>query len=225
MGVIMNRGIKRIMVGIAAVVLLGGLSSVAWAEGGSGYWRSGAHGIGKAAYGHGYGFAQHGITGHGSAHRAAHWLLKHQQDLGLTDEQVAKIKALSLDQDRARIRATADVKVAERELRSLVSDEKTELTAIEAKVKERAMLDANLHMIGIKAKRELAAVLSPEQREKQKAILERMHRAHRGRQMKAEAQGEEWAAQAPTEQVRGTEAAEAPSENEQQESTADGQAG
>ena len=187
----MNRGIKRIMVGVATAVLIGGLSSVAWADGGSGYWRSGAHGIGKATYGHGYGFTQHGMAGHGmGAHRTIHLLLKHQQELGLTEEQVAKIKALSLDQDRARIRATADVKVAERELRALVSDEKTELGAIEAKVKERAMLDANLDMIGIKARRELAAVLSPEQREKQKAILERMHRVHRGHPMKTESQSE-----------------------------------
>jgi Spy/CpxP family protein refolding chaperone len=206
----MNRGIKRIMVGFAAAVVIGGLSSVAWADGGSGYWRSGAHGIGKAAYGHGYGLSQHGITGHGSrAHRAARWLLRHQQELSLTDEQVTKVKALSLDHDRARIRARADVKVAERELQALVSDEKTELTAIEAKVKEQAMLDANLHMIGIKAKRDLFAILSPEQREKQKAILEQMHRAHRGCEMKAQSQaGEEGerTAQSGTEQAQETEA-------------------
>jgi Spy/CpxP family protein refolding chaperone len=209
MGVIMNRGIKRIMVGVAAAVVIGGLFSIAWADGGSGYWRGGAHGIGMTTYGHGHGMSQHGMAGHGiGAHRTIHVLLRHQQELGLTEEQVAKIKALSLDQDRARIRATADVKVAERELRSLVSDEKTELTAIEAKVKERAMLDANLHMIGIKAKRELAAVLSPEQREKQKTILERMHRAHRGRQMKAQSQsgGEgERSAQSEGEQAQETE--------------------
>ena len=187
----MSRGIKRIMVGFAAAVMLGGLISVAWADGGSGYWRSGAHGIGRAIYGHGYGLGLHGMAGHGgSAHRTVHLLLRHQQELGLTEEQVAKIKVLSLDQDRAMIRAKADVKVAERELRALVSDDKTDLAAIEAKVKERAMLDANLDMIGIKAKRELVAVLSPEQREKQKAILERMHRVHRGHPMKTESQSE-----------------------------------
>ena len=205
----MRAGRKRIVVGIAAAVLLGGLASIAWADGGSGYWRGGGHGIGKVTYGHGYGFTQHGMAGHGrSAQRAAYWLLRHQQDLGLTDEQVTKVKALSLDQDRARIRATAEVKVAERELRALVSDEKAELGAIEAKVKERAMLDANLDMIGIKAKRELVAVLSPEQREKQKAILERMHRVHRGHPMKTESQSEgegELTAQSEGEQAFETE--------------------
>ena len=72
---------------------------------------------------------------------------------------------------------------------------------------------ANLDMIGIKAKRELVAVLSPEQREKQKAILERMHRAHRGHDrghpMKAQSHsGEEveLAAQSEGEQALETEA-------------------
>jgi Spy/CpxP family protein refolding chaperone len=183
---------KRIVTGVAVVVLVGSLSSVASADQGSGYWRGRAHGTGMATYGHGYGLSAHGMAGHGSrAHRTIHLLLRHQQELGLTEEQVTKIKALSLDQDWASIRAKADVKVAELELRALVSDEKTELAAIEAKVKERAMLEANLHMIGIRARRELSAILSPEQREKQKAILERMHRAHRGHPMKAEAQLEE----------------------------------
>lgn len=205
----MNKGLKRMMVGFAAAVVLGGLVSVAWADGGSGYWRGGAHGIGMTTYGHGHGRAFHGMAGHGSsAHRTVHLLLKHQQELGLTEEQVAKIKALSLDQDRAMIRAKADVKVAERELRALISDDKTDLAAIEAKVKERAMLDANLDMIGIKAKRELSAILSPEQREKQKAIIERMHRVHRGHPMRAESQPEgeaERTAQSEGEQALETE--------------------
>jgi len=78
------------------------------------------------------------MSGHGG--RTSHVLrnlLKHQQDLGLTDDQVAKLKALALDQDRARIRAHADVQVAERELRALVADEKTELSVVEAKIKAR----------------------------------------------------------------------------------------
>ena len=206
----MNRGIKGIMIGIAAAVLIGGSFSVAWADQGSGYWRSGAHGIGMTTYGHGHGIARYGMAGHGdSAHWAAHLLLRHQREIGLTDEQVVKVKALSLDQDRARIRAKADVKVAERELQALVSDDKTELTAIEAKMKERAILDANLHMIGIKAKRDLFAILSPEQREKQKAIWDRIKRAHRGHQMRAQSQSEgegERTAQSEVEQAQETEA-------------------
>jgi Spy/CpxP family protein refolding chaperone len=108
-------------------------------------------------------------------------LLRHQQDLGLTDDQVAKLKVLALDQDRAKIRAHADVQVAERELRALVADEKTEMSAIEAKIKERESFKAKLSLMGIKGKRDLYAVLTPEQREKQKAIRDQMRQMHRAR--------------------------------------------
>ena len=108
-------------------------------------------------------------------------LLRHQQDLGLTDDQVTKLKVLALDQDRAQIRAHADVQVAERELRALVADEKTELSVIEAKIKDRESFDAKLSFMGIKAKRDLYAVLSPEQREKQKGFRDQMRQMHRAR--------------------------------------------
>jgi hypothetical protein len=91
------------------------------------------------------------------------------------------LKTLALDQDLARIRAHADVQVAERELRALVADEKTELSVIEAKVKERESFEATLSFMGIKAKRDLYGVLTPEQREKQKALRNQMRQMHRAR--------------------------------------------
>jgi Spy/CpxP family protein refolding chaperone len=129
---------------------------------------------------HAFDMARHDMSGHGG--RTSHVLrnlLKHQQDLGLTDDQVAKLKALALDQDRARIRAHADVQVAERELRALVADEKTDLSVIEAKIKERESFEAKLSFMGIKAKRDLYAVLTPEQREKQKTLRNQMRQIHR----------------------------------------------
>jgi Spy/CpxP family protein refolding chaperone len=126
--------------------------------------------------------ARHGMHGQGGA--ASHllrYLLSHQKDLGLTDEQVTKLKTLSLDRDREKIRAQADVQVAERELRALIRDEKADLSAIEAKVKERSALDATLRFIVIKAKRDLFAVLTPDQREKQRIIFDRMRQSHRAR--------------------------------------------
>ena len=168
----MNSGMKMLL-GVAAVtVLLGITIPVAWADGGAAC-RGG---------GHGFGMARHGMSGHGGmTSHVLRNLLRHQQDLGLTDDQVTKLKVLALDQDRAQIRAHADVQVAERELRALVADEKTELSVIEAKIKERESFEAKLSFMGIKATRDLYAVLTPEQREKQKAIgdqMRQMHRAH-----------------------------------------------
>lgn len=131
-------------------------------------------------YSHGYG-GEHGyweeMKGHQS-HAADHLrhLLKHDKEIGLTEEQVKKLKAIELEYDRAHIKAEADIHVAERELRSLAEDEKTELTALEAKMKQSEMLEVGLRMAAFKARRDALAVLTPEQREKAKVAHEkRMH--------------------------------------------------
>ena len=118
-----------------------------------------------------------GHMGH-DAHSADHLrhLLKHQKEIGLTEEQVKKLKAIELDFDRGRIKSDAEVHVAERELRALVEDEKTDLSAIEAKVKQSEMLEVGLRMLAFKARHDALGVLTPEQREKGKAAHEnRMH--------------------------------------------------
>lgn len=134
-------------------------------------WADEKHGDGKeygAGGGHGMA-ARHGGTGHYLRH-----LLKHQKEIGLSEEQVGKLKAIQLDLDRTRIRAEADILVAERELAALVEDEKTDLSAIEAKVKQSEALEAGLRIAAIKVKREATALLTPEQREKEKAEHDKM---------------------------------------------------
>lgn len=130
---------------------------------------------------HGYAHApgsSHGcceeMTGH-HAHAADHLrhLLKHQQEIGLTEEQVKKLKAVELDYDRVRIKADAEIRVAERELLALVEDEKTDLSALEDKVKQSEMFEVGLRMSAFKARRDALAVLTPEQREKAKASHEK----------------------------------------------------
>jgi Spy/CpxP family protein refolding chaperone len=117
------------------------------------------------------------MMGH-RAHPADHLrhLLQHQKEIGLTEEQVKKLKAIELDFDRAGIKTDAEIHIAERELLALVEDEKTDLSAIEAKVKQSEMLEVGLRMLGFKARHDALGVLTPEQREKGKAAHEkRMH--------------------------------------------------
>ena len=173
----MNRGMKMLLGIAAGTVLLGITMTPAWADGGAA-----CRGDGRA-----FSMVRQGMSGHGGwTGHTLRRLLRHQQDLGLTDEQVAKLKGLALDQDRAKIRAHADVLIAERELRALVADEKTELSVIEAKVNERESFAAKLSFMRIKATRELYAVLTPEQREKQKAIREQMKQMHRARMLSSQ---------------------------------------
>lgn len=168
----MNSGMKMLLGVAAGTILLGITIPFAWSDGGAAC-RGG---------GHAFGMARHGMSGHGGmTSHVLRNLLRHQQDFGLTDDQVTKLKVLALDQDRAQIRAHADVQVAERELRALVADEKTELSVIEAKIKERESFEAKLNFMEIKAKRDLYAVLTPAQREKEKAIRDQMRQMHRVR--------------------------------------------
>lgn len=143
--------------------------------------------------------SRHG--GHGDGNMTAHLLrhlLQNKQELGLTEEQITKLRTVALDADRARIRAEAEVKVSERELRAMTWDEKTQLPAIEAKVKEKESFDATVRIIGIRAGRELMGVLTPEQQAKQKAMWEQYRHEDR-RHMRAEADDS-------TNEANGTEA-------------------
>jgi periplasmic protein CpxP/Spy len=100
-------------------------------------------------------------------------LLQHQKDIGLTEEQVKKLKAIELDFDRAWIKSEAEIHIAERELLALVENEKTDLSTIEAKVKQSGILEVGLRMVAFKARHDALAVLTPEQREKGKAAHEK----------------------------------------------------
>ncbi|HSL02547.1 MAG TPA: periplasmic heavy metal sensor [Nitrospiraceae bacterium] len=115
-----------------------------------------------------------GHQGHPADH--LRHLLQHQKEIGLTDEQVNKLKAIELDFDRARIKSDAEIHIAEREVLALAEVEKTDLSAIEAKVKQSEMLEVGLRMVAFKARHDALTVLTPEQRAKGKAGHEkRMH--------------------------------------------------
>jgi len=171
----MRNGSHLIFGAVLGATLLA--SSFVWADGGPQCRRPG--GDHQAVRGH-HGEGQTSVGTHVLRH-----LLKNKQELGLSDEQIGKLRGLALDADRAGIRANADVLVSERELRSLLWDEKAELTAIEAKVREHENFEATARIIGIKARRDLMGQLTPEQREKRKALREQRHR-HPGQSTHAE---------------------------------------
>jgi len=125
--------------------------------------------------GKGYGEQGGGMKGHhgGAGHFLRH-LLMHQKEIGLSEEQIGKIKSIHLELDKTRIRTEAEVQVAERELHEQIRDEKADLAAIEAKLKQGAGLEVGLRMAAVKARRDAMALLTPEQREKEKAEHEKM---------------------------------------------------
>jgi Spy/CpxP family protein refolding chaperone len=155
-------------------------------------WADEPHG-GPMDQGKGYGEHGSGMKGrHGGAGHFLRHLLMHQKEIGLSEEQVGKIKTLQFELDKTRIRTEADIQVTERELDMLVPDAKADLSAIEAKLKQSAALQAGLRLAAIKAKREALALLTPEQREKEKAEHEKMMKMrgeHRMREMEGRGHG------------------------------------
>ncbi|BFU88914.1 MAG: hypothetical protein NTAFB01_01010 [Nitrospira sp.] len=128
--------------------------------------------------GEGQGMMMHG--GHNQEDQDDHGghylkhLLKHAKEIGLTPEQIGKLKALQLDFKRTEARLEADVKVARLELHALAEDEQADLNAIQAKVEQLKKADGACLFEAIKSKRSAMALLTPDQREKDRAHHEQM---------------------------------------------------
>ena len=125
----------------------------------------------------------HGKMGHGghdqeeqddhSGHYLKH-LLKHAKEFGLTQEQIGKLKAIQLDFKRTEARLEADTTVARLELHALLDDEQVDLKAIQAKVEQLKKAEGACLFEAIKSKRTAMTLLTPDQREKDRAHHEQM---------------------------------------------------
>ena len=173
---------KKGMHGVSALLMAGvftvsmGAAAVSANEPGYG------HGGGKDGYGGGgHGMMErHGMgMMHSSAGHLIRHLLKHEKEIGLTADQVTKLKDIQLNLDKTRIKSEADIQVAERELKALTDDEKSDLKAVEAKLRQSEDMQIALRMTSIKTRREVLALLTPEQRAKEKAEHEKMMQQHK----------------------------------------------
>ncbi len=151
--------------------------SPAWANPEGGY---GGHGGGYEKGRHGMGAAMMEMMMHGGAGHLIRHLLKHEKDIGLSADQVTKLKDLQLTLDKNRIKMEADIQVAERELKALMEDEKSDMGAIESKLKQSEDVQIALRLTSIKTRRDAMALLTPEQRAKQQAEHDKMMQQHKG---------------------------------------------
>jgi periplasmic protein CpxP/Spy len=130
---------------------------------------------------------EQGEQGEHSGHYLKH-LLKHAKELGLTSEQISKLKAMQLDFKRTQARTEADIKIARLELHALLEEEQGDFSAIQAKVDQLKKTEGELLLAAIKSRRDATALLTPDQREKDRAHREKMmsegegqHRGGKGR--------------------------------------------
>jgi protein CpxP len=119
--------------------------------------------------------SEHGNPMHDFVRHALHSLLRHQKDLGLSDDQVSKLKTLAADYEKGRIKGEAEIKLAEVDVQALIHDEKAETSAIEAALKKSEGAHTALRLEQVKAMRATVGVLTPEQREKWRTTFAPRH--------------------------------------------------
>ena len=130
-------------------------------------------GMGGSGMGHGM---REGRGGRAMSHEGPliSIMLEHKQDLGLNAEQERKLRDLRTEFAKESIRRTADIRVAEIELDSLLERDKWDLARIEPNVKQIASLQGELRLARIKTLEAGRAVLTAEQLEKLKQVGHRM---------------------------------------------------
>ncbi len=101
-------------------------------------------------------------------------MLEHTQELGLNPEQERKLRTLRTEFEKESVRRTAEIRVAEIELDSLLEQDRWDLARTEQKVKQIGGLRADLRLARIKTLEAGRTILTPDQLEKLKQVGHRM---------------------------------------------------
>ncbi len=109
------------------------------------------------------------------ASRTFRVLLHDQKDFHLSAEQVGKIESLASDYAKTRIRNQAASELAEVDVRSLIKNPQSELSAIEAALRKSEAATTTERLERVKAIRTALAVLTPEQRDSWKTKMRAHH--------------------------------------------------
>jgi Spy/CpxP family protein refolding chaperone len=144
-------------------------------------WGQEGHG---SMHGHHRGWHHHGRRHHFSLASVA---LRHQKDLGLSPAQVDTLRKLTIDARRDAIKRKADVQLARLDLGTLMMPDPADpnkprdMAKIEAKVREIEKLRADGSIARIRNMEQSRQTLTPEQREKLRAMFaERWQRGPKG---------------------------------------------
>ena len=127
---------------------------------------------------HGEGFRRHGMRAHFS--RGSHSGMKRmrrmrhlgrmKETLGLTDDQVIKIKDIFTEARKKRIKTKAGIRVARIEMRQLMRQEKIDRAAIDQKIQAISRLRTQTMRQRVDARLKVHSLLTPEQRKKARAM-------------------------------------------------------
>ncbi len=98
-------------------------------------------------------------------------MLRYQDELGLTAEQVRNLEQLRADFDRESIRKDADLRIAQRDLEALLDAERVDVRQAEGKIREIERLRADLRIARIRTIEKGKAELSPEQLDRFRTLI------------------------------------------------------
>ncbi len=97
--------------------------------------------------------------------------LAHAAKLGLTDEQISKIKPIHLEMEKKQVRFKADLKIAQIELKEIMGVKDFDLDKASAQVKKIGELKTLHHLEMLKLMKEVHAILTEEQFKKMKETM------------------------------------------------------
>jgi len=98
-------------------------------------------------------------------------MLGMKKELGLTDDQTAKLKSMKTEQEKRSINDRAAIEILEVELRDLLSEETVDIKAVDAKIDKIGVLKAKMHKDRVHLMVDSKKVLTPEQREKMGGLM------------------------------------------------------
>ena len=97
-------------------------------------------------------------------------MLRHSQDLGLSPEQEKTLRDLRTEFAKESVKRTAEIRVAQIELDTLLEQEQWAVAQIEPKVKQIAAMEGDLRAARLKTLAAGRALLTPQQLEKLKQV-------------------------------------------------------
>jgi Spy/CpxP family protein refolding chaperone len=97
---------------------------------------------------------------------------EHLKSLNLDEQQKVFIGEIKSRMKKETIRRTADMRIAQIELKDLLTQEPVDMKAVEAKVKQLETMRTEMQLSHIKAMEECKTRLTPEQRKKLREMME-----------------------------------------------------
>jgi len=151
---------KRLAVSVLLVALLVAVSLPGAVQ---------AAGYGCAKGGHGYKKGKHKGFEMEIFHKA-HFILKNQEELGLSEEQVERIKGLKIEVKKELIKRRAEIEILAVDIKAKMHEGEIDIKAVNKLIDKKYELKKEKAKYLIKTYVELKSILTEEQKQSLKAI-------------------------------------------------------